>query len=234
MNHEGAEARRYLRRQRYGVLSTLSKKLDGYPFGTMVPFMLDHAARPVIYISRLAEHTKNIDADPRASLFVHEPAADLQAAARLTLVGDGARVSDNLDALRARYLNYFPDAARLVALGDFAFYRIALLRLRYIGGFGAIHWISAEGYAPPANRLAQQEPEIVAHMNADHVPSLRAFCRHFRQVSAHDVNMVGIDCDGFDARADDKLLRFDFDQPVTDAADARRALVNMAHEALTR
>src|SRR5450756_1033892 len=102
MTHEGAEVRRYLRRQRYGVLSTLSKKLGGYPFGSMVPFMLDHAARPLIYISRLAE----------------------------------------------------------------------------------------------------QEPEIVAHMNADHVRSLRAFCRHFRQVSAHDANMVGIDCDGFDARAD--------------------------------
>jgi putative heme iron utilization protein len=84
MTHEGAEARRYLRRQRYGVLSTLSKKLDGYPFGSMVPFMLDHAARPVIYISRLAEHTKNIDADSRASLLVHEPAAEVQAAARST------------------------------------------------------------------------------------------------------------------------------------------------------
>jgi putative heme iron utilization protein len=110
------------------VLSTLSKKLGGYPFGSMVPFMLDHAARPVIYISRLAE----------------------------------------------------------------------------------------------------QKPEIVAHMNADHVRSLRAFCRHFRQVSAHDANMVGIDCDGFDARADGELLRFDFEQPATDAADARRALVSMA------
>lgn len=227
MTPEGTEARRYLRSQRYGVLSTLSKKLDGYPFGSMVPFVLDHAARPVIYISRLAEHTKNIDADPRASLLVHEPVADAQAAARLTLVGDAVRLSDNLDALRARYLSYFPDAARLFALGDFAFYRITPLRLRYIGGFGAIHWISAEGYTPPANRLAEQEAEIVAHMNADHVQSLRAFCRHFGQVSAHDATMVAIDCDGFDARADGELLRFEFEQPITDAAEARRALVGM-------
>ena len=234
MTREGADARRYLRRQCYGVLSTLSKKLDGYPFGSMVPFMLDHAARPVMYISRLAEHTKNIDSDPRASLLVHEPTANVQAAARLTLVGDAVRVSDNLDALRARYLNYFPDATRLIALGDFAFYRIVPLRLRYIGGFGAIHWISGEDYAPPANQLAAQEPEIVAHMNADHAQSLRDFCRHFRQAPAHDATMVGIDCDGFDARADGGLLRFDFDQPITDGAEARGALIRMAHEARAR
>jgi hypothetical protein len=228
MTHEGTEARRFLRSRRCGVLSTLSKKLDGYPFGSMVPFILDQAARPVIYVSRLAEHTKNIDADPRASLLVHEPAANVQAAARLTLAGDAVRVSDNPDALRARYLNYFPDAARLIALGDFAFYRIVPLRLRYIGGFGAIHWISAEDYAPPANRLAEQEMEIVAHMNADHVQSLRDLCRHFRQAPTHDAIMVGIDCDGFDARAEGELLRFDFEQPVASAADARRALVALA------
>lgn len=231
MTPEGAEARRYLRSQRHGALATISKKLAGYPFGSLVPFVLDHAAQPVIFISRLAEHTRNIDVNPRVSLLVHEPATDVQAAARLTLVGDAARVTSGLDALRARYLNHFPGAERLFALGDFSFYRIAPVMLRFIGGFGAIHWISAGSYAPPANQFEADEPAIVAHMNTDHRHNLRDYCRHHRQINAGEVAMAGIDCDGFDVRADGKLLRFEFEQPVTNAEGARQALTTMAQRA---
>ena len=231
MMPEGTEARRYLRNQRFGAFATISKKLAGYPFSSLVPFVLDHAARPVIFISRLAEHTRNIDADSRVSLLVHEPATDVQAVARLTLVGDAARVNGGLDALRARYLNHFPGAERLFALGDFSFYRIAPVMLRFIGGFGAIHWISPENYAPPANQFEADEPAIVAHMNTDHRHNLRDYCRHHRQIDAREVAMAGIDCDGFDVRADGELLRIEFEQPVTSTAEARQALATMAQRA---
>ena len=231
MTPEGTEARRYLRSRRHGALTTNSKKLAGYPFGSLVPFVLDHAARPVIFISRLAEHTRNIDADPRVSLLVHEPSTDVQAAARLTLVGDAARVVDGIDGLRGRYRNYFPGADQLFALGDFAFYRIAPFILRFIGGFGAIHWISTESYAPPANQLEADEPSIVAHMNAEHKQNLHDYCRHYRQTDAVEIVMAGIDCDGFDVRADGDILRFEFERPVTNAGEARQALVEMAPRA---
>ncbi|HEX3171590.1 MAG TPA: pyridoxamine 5'-phosphate oxidase family protein, partial [Burkholderiales bacterium] len=84
----GDDARRYLRRFRHGVLSTLSKKFAGYPFGSVVPCVTDHAARPVILISGLAEHTKNIAADARVSLLVRDADIDPQEGARLTLIGD--------------------------------------------------------------------------------------------------------------------------------------------------
>jgi putative heme iron utilization protein len=226
-----AAARRYLRRHHHGVLSTISKKLDGYPFGSIVPCVTDHAARPVIFISRLAEHTRNIEADARVSLLVRDDHSDAQAGARLTLIGNARRVSDDLAALQARYLNYLPDAARLLALGDFSFYRIEPVTLRYIGGFGAIEWISADGYAPPANALAESETAIVAHMNADHAAALHAYCRHFKRRQPAAVAMIGIDCDGFDVRADGELLRFDFAQPVVDAQRARAALTAMAGQA---
>ena len=79
----GSAARRYLRHHHHGALSTLSRKLAGYPFGSSVPFVLDHAARPAILISRLAEHTRNIHADPRVSLLVHTPGVAVQAATRI-------------------------------------------------------------------------------------------------------------------------------------------------------
>lgn len=231
MTPEGTEARRYLRGRRHGALATISKKLAGYPFGSLVPFALDSAARPVIFISRLAEHTRNIDADSRVSLLVHEAATDIQATARLTLIGNATRANYGLDDLRARYLNYFPGAERLFTLGDFSFYRVEPVMLRFIGGFGVIHWIPADNYSPQASQLEAQAPSIVAHMNNDHRHNLRDCCRRHRQFDAREVAMTGIDCDGFEVRADGELLRFDFEQTVTTAAEARRALVAMAQSA---
>lgn len=227
----GAAARRYVRQHRHGVLSTISNKLGGYPFGSVVPYVPDHAAWPILFISRLAEHTKNIDADPRVSLLVRDADTDVQQGSRLTLIGDAVRVDTDLAALQARYMAYVPDAARLAALGDFSFYRVTPLRLRHIGGFGAIEWITADDYAAPANAMAQCEADIVAHMNAGHVSALRDFCRHFKRRDCSAIAMAGIDCDGFDVRADGELMRFDFDPPVVDAHQARAALKAMAGQA---
>jgi putative heme iron utilization protein len=224
----GAEARRFLRHLRYGVLSTLSRKFGGYPFASVTPYVLDHAAHPVILVSKLAEHTRNMDADSRVSLLVRDAGDDVQAGARLTLIGNAGRASDATEALHARYLNYVPDAGRLIALGDFSFYRIEPLQLRFIGGFGAIHWIAAESYAPPANEFAAKEEAILAHMNADHAQTLRNYCRFYHRREAMTATMIGIDCDGFDVRADREILRFDFEQTLTNGADARAALVTMA------
>ncbi len=229
--NEGAEARRFLRKQHHGVLSTLSRKLPGYPFGSVVPFVLDQDARPVIFISRLAEHTRNIEADPRTSLLVSNTGEDVQAGGRLTLVGDAARAGGDLDALRARYLNYVPGSRRLMALGDFGFYSITPRALRFIGGFGDIQWISPEAYAPPANLLAEQEGNILEHMNTDHAHNLRDYCRFYHQRNIKTATMIGVDCDGFDIRTDREMLRFDFEQPAINAASAREALVKMAHKA---
>jgi putative heme iron utilization protein len=227
----GSEARRYLRHHVHGVLSTISKKLGGYPFGSVVTCVPDHATRPVLFISRLAEHTKNIDADPRVSLLVRDDASDAQAAARLTLTGNAVPVSGDVAALQSRFLAYVPAAAQLVALGDFSFYRIEPVTVRYIGGFGAIHWISAREYAPPANSIHENEADIVAHMNAEHTAALRDYCRHFKSRQPAAVALIAVDCDGFDVRADDELLRFDFDAPVVDATTARAAFKELAAQA---
>ncbi len=227
---EGAEARRYLRRHHAGVLATLSKRLGGYPFGSVVPFMLDHHAQPVVLVSRLAEHTKNMTADPRASLLVHDVAEDVQTAARLTLVGDAAPVSEPA-TVAARYLRRFPDAQELLDLGDFTFWYLRTKFVRHIAGFGAIRSITPESFAPPENRLAEAEDEIVAHMNADHGDALRGYCRHVAGAEPSSAVLIGIDCDGFEMRADGALVRIEFDTPVTNAGKAREALAALARRA---
>ncbi len=226
----GDAARRFLRAHRSGVLSTVSASLPGYPFGSIVPFVLDAACRPVILISGLAEHTKNLALEPRSSLIVHDDAEDVQAGPRLTLLGDAARLADDA-SVRRRYLRHFPTAQDLLALGDFAFWAIAPRRLLFIGGFGRIHWVDADAFRPPENRLAPAEEEIVAHMNADHVAALADYCRDAGRGTPREVAMVGIDCDGFDLRADGRLLRIAFAAPVTTPGEARAALVAMARRA---
>ena len=225
---QASEARRFLRSTHKGVLSTHSAKFEGYPFGSVAPFVLDQQGQPLILISTLAEHTKNIIADCKASLLVFAGAVDLQANSRLTLIGDVEQTDKNDPYLRARYLRYFPDAEQYFSAHDFYFYRMQIKQARYIAGFGSMSWMPGDAFKSAPNRLAALEAGILEHMNADHADSLVAYCLHFHQVATEHAEMIGIDTDGFDVRAGEQILRFDFDEPVTDALSARAALVAMA------
>lgn len=227
MSEQGSEARRFARGQQSGVLSTISKRLEGFPFGSVSPFMLDHAGRPVILISEIAEHTKNIDADPRVSLIVQPYSQDMQSTGRATVIGRAQRLAEK-DGLGPRYLRYFPQAEAYFGMHDFNFYRIEPVKIRWIGGFGRIFWIDPEAWLAAPGTLAEAEAGILAHMNADHADSLRDYCRHGHGLATDSAEMIGIDPDGFDIRAGERILRFDFASPVTSAESARAALVDLA------
>ena len=221
-------ARQMLRSQRYGALCTLSKKFNGHPFGSIVPYLVDHDGSLFILISSLAEHTRNIQFDPRVSLVTHsQDSPDIQSQGRITLVGE-VQPAANKVQIGKRYLRYFPESQNLFAMDDFSFYRIVPHTLRFIGGFGKIHWVSADSYLMPSYPLAEQEDDVVTHMNADHRDTLSHYWKPFHQDAALKVEMPGIDCDGFDLCADSKILRIDFAEEVLDAQQVRSALVSMA------
>lgn len=227
------EARQFLRSTHSGILSTHSAKFADYPFGSVAPFVLDHDCQPVILISNIAEHTKNIIANPKVSLLVFAGMEDLQANARLTLLGEAIRIDKEDADLRARYLRYIPQAAGYFDMHDFAFYRIRITQARYIAGFGKMSWMAGVDMTPPANQLAGVETSVIEHMNADHMDSLIAYCRHFHGFDAQKAEMLGIDYDGFDVKAENsagssQILRFQFESPISDAATARTALVAMS------
>jgi len=244
----GREARQFLRSTRSGILSTLSSKFNGYPFGSVAPFILDHAGQPVLLISTIAEHTKNIIANPKVSLLVFAGNEDLQASSRLTLLGEAQQITKEDANLRARYLRYFPNAASYFEMHDFSFYRIHISQTRYIAGFGKMSWMTAndlygkeltgeevngEQLVSDSSPLSAQETGIIEHMNADHADSMIAYCKHFHGVIALHAEMLGIDSDGFDVLIKDndeksQVLRFMFDQPINDALSARMALVAMS------
>jgi putative heme iron utilization protein len=222
------EARQLLRAHRYGVLSTLSKKFDGHPFGSITPYLTDHDGSLLILISTIAEHTKNIQHDAHVSLITHnQNDLNIQTQGRVTVVGM-ATLAENKEVTGKRYLRYFPAAQTYFAMHDFQFFRIMPQAIRYIGGFGNIHWIKSDNYVVPPYPLIEHEDGVIEHMNADHSDTMRNYCLHFHQMEVSKVTMIGIDCDGFDVRADDKVLRFDFAEPVMDAQQARKLLVEMA------
>jgi putative heme iron utilization protein len=225
------ESRQLLRAHRYGALSTLSKKFNGHPFGSITSYLVDRDGSLLILISTLAERTKNIAADPRVSLITHsQDNPHIQAQGRVTVMGEARVVAERAETGR-RYLRYFPEAKAYFAMHDFSFYRIVPEAIRYIGGFGNIHWVNAQDYLVPSYPLIEQEDGVIAHMNSDHQEALRDCCRHFHGHEAESAEMVGMDCDGFDVRADEKVLRFEFAETVLDAQQARKALVDKARQA---
>jgi heme iron utilization protein len=142
-----ALARELLRRRRVAVLATASARHGGAPFTSLAPFALSAAGEPLLLLSALAQHTRNLEADPRASLFVHDPAAaeeDPRTAERLSIVGRASRVSaaDEPDA-RARYLARHPEARGLFAL-DFSLYVVAVEEAQLVAGFGSAGWLTGE------------------------------------------------------------------------------------------
>jgi putative heme iron utilization protein len=227
MSEIGNEARRLMRAQHNGVLCTHSLRLEGYPFGSVAPFITDHAGQPVILISTIAEHTKNIKADPRVSLIVQPFSMDMQETARITVVGRAVPIDDK-DRLGPRYLRRFPQAEAYFAMHDFQFHVIEPVRIRYIGGFGKVHWLEPASFLRDPGQLADVETGILTHMNRDHADSLHAYARYLLGVNGQDIVMTGIDPDGFDLRIDGLDHRIDFEHPVLDAEAARNALVGLA------
>jgi heme iron utilization protein len=227
-NHvHGSDARRLLRRFRAGVLGTHSLRYPGYPYGAAMPFCTDQQGRIVVLISHLAEHTRNIAQDPRVSFTVSPLDAALQQETRATLLGEIARCDD--DAAANRYLRFFPDSSRYLDIGGFHFYTIEPEHVRLIAGFGSLHWLPGAQVLAGKLPIADAEADIIDHMTADHHGNLIDYCRHFHSVETEQVHMIGIDCDGFDLRANDAVYRIEFASEIRDAQAARAKLVGLAN-----
>jgi putative heme iron utilization protein len=157
-----------------------------------VPFCLDQQGRVILLISDLAQHTKNFKVDSRCSLLVFAESDDIQAAARLTLIGDAQPISDEVAAIAARYYRYFPQSQDFHQIHDFSFWRITPVKYRYIGGFGRIHWAEPQLVANPFT--AELEADMVQHMNQDHADTFALYCQQ-AQIAMPDhatLQMVGM------------------------------------------
>jgi putative heme iron utilization protein len=237
------EIRAILARERTGLLSTLSVKEPGWPFGSITPYARLDSGEPVILISEIAEHTRNIRHDSRVSMLIQDSGAlaKPQAGARVTLVGYAIPVPPPyLERARVIYSSKFPDSADYFSAHDFSLYRVVTTQVRYIGGFGDIHWMTAEALVDytaesEIDPLASHISGICNHMNEDHPDSLVLMVERLAGINAQSARMIHVDSHGFDVIAIQdgahKQVRLKFGSPVSSSDETRRAMVNLVQQA---
>ena len=224
---------------RIGSLSTLSRKQLGFPFGSVMPYGLDGRGRPIFLISTMAMHTQNLQADARASLLVTQPDAsgDPLGASRVTVMGNALAIpKPEVADARKLYLERYENSKYWVDFEDFTFYRMDVLDVYYVGGFGVMGWVQAPDYdiAKP-DPLADGAAGIIDHMNADHKDALILLARVFAGIEAQEAAMTAVDRLGFQVRLKTsegmKGVRIAFLQEVRDPGQARKVLVEMVQQA---
>jgi len=222
-----------------GSLSTLSRKQPGFPFGSVMPYGLDDQGRPIFLISTMAMHTQNLQADPRASLLVTQNDADSDplGSSRVTLVGSALPVpeSEVADA-RKIYLTSHTNSKYWVDFEDFSFYRMDVVDIYYVGGFGVMGWVSASEYVrSQPDPLADSMAEIIQHMNADHKDALVLLAGKFARIEAQEATMTAVDRLGFQVRLETqdgmRGARIAFLREVSNPAETRKVLVEMVQQA---
>jgi heme oxygenase (biliverdin-IX-beta and delta-forming) len=224
---------------RVGSLSTLSRKQQGYPFGSVMPYGLDEHANPVFLISTMAMHTQNVRADPRSSLLVTQTDAvgDPLGASRVTLLGNILPVPEpEVADARKLYLARYANSKYWVDFDDFSFYRMDVVDVYYVGGFGVMGWVAAsEYYGAQPDPLADTAAEIIQHMNTDHGDALVLLARVFAGIESQEVSMTSVDRLGFHVRLKTqdgtRNARIAFLREVTNPAEARKVLIEMVGQA---
>ncbi len=227
-----AAAKKLLREGRSGALATLMPG-TGDPYCSLVNIATAADGAPLLLISRLAVHTKNILADPRVSLMIDERReGDPLQGGRVMLMGTAA-VSDDKDE-RRRYLDRQPEAEMFAGFADFAFYRVALKGAHLVAGFGRIVDLSPEDVLTPvedAAELTAAEPDILAHMNADHAETCRLYATRLLGARDGAWRCVGCDPEGLELQLERTALRLPFPQRVRAPGPLRAALKELAEKA---
>src|ERR1700742_4347827 len=226
-------ARSLLRRRRQGALATLMTG-SGDPYCSLVNIASHSDGSPILLISRLALHTKNILADNRVSLMLDERAAgDPLEGARIMLWGVAEEAGDDAPVLRRPYLNAHPSAEAFVEFKDFSFFRIRPTGAHLVAGFGRIVDLKPEQFLTDLSQAAEllrAEQRAIEHMNADHRDAMQLYATRLFGAEAADWLCTGCDPDGMDMQAGTATLRLDFPERITGPADLRKMLVRLAGE----
>ncbi|MGB5835345.1 MAG: pyridoxamine 5'-phosphate oxidase family protein [Thiohalocapsa sp.] len=201
-----------------GVLSTQSVAEPGYPFGSVIPLCLDQTARPLLLLSHLAQHSRNLAADPRCALTLFErPPGEIQQGRRLTCVAD-CHTCDDADAL-ARYCRHFPNGRLYAAQLRFRLFRMEPRGFHFNGGFATARWLGKDRILIPDPLSSDLEVALLSGLRADRAGWLGS---HQAERDDEPPEPVGLDRRGLTMRDGEQLLRFRAPDPI----DSWEALAN--------
>lgn len=223
----GEAARTLMRRALKASLATIEAS-TGHPYASLVTIATDVDGTPLLLISTLALHTKNLASDARASLLFDgtDPAGDPLAGGRVTVIGRA--VKTGRETARARFLARQEHASGYADFPDFAFYELAVERAHFIGGFGRIVDLSRSDIVidtADASPLISAHADVVDHMNEDHAAAIALYATELAGAPGGPWRMTGLDPDGFDLVCDGMTCRLPFTKRVTTPDEARKELV---------
>jgi putative heme iron utilization protein len=228
-------AKKLLREARSGALATLMPG-SGDPYCSLVNVATAFDGSPLLLISKLAIHTKNVIADSRVSLMLDErKEGDPLEGARVMLMGRAAVTTDDND--RRRYLARQPEAAMFAGFADFAFYRIEISAAHLVAGFGRIVDLKPQDILVDpagADDLLAAEERASAHMNEDHADACRLYATKLYGAPDGDWRCVGFDPEGLELQNGRMAVRVPFPQRINGAGPLRAVLVQMAETARAR
>jgi putative heme iron utilization protein len=211
----------------------LATSLRGAPYASLVLVVADLDASPLMLLSDLAQHSRNISFDPRVSLLFDatEGHPDPLTAPRLTLIGQAEAINDRRRL--ARFTAHHPTSSAYSGFDDFHLYRVTVERAHLVAGFGRIHWIEGRDllFTAGTGVLAAAEPDILRHMNEDHADVIANYARQLLGLTDTEWRMTGIDPEGIDLRCRGEGARLDFPAPVFTLEAVRSMLVQLAEKA---
>lgn len=222
-----AEFSRTLARGGEAALSTLA---DGFPYGSLIQYACDAQGQPLMLISDLAEHTQNLLLDSRASLLIWDLPGeqDPLALGRVSLIGHAVKTEEGLED----YLKIHPQAKAYVSFKDFHLWRLEVERVRYVGGFGSMSWVSVEEYkTAQADPVAALARGVISHMNEDHGDALVLLASQKLGKTVEKVKMVGCDGAGYVVLADGQTLRIEFAQRCRSSDELRKEFIRQVQAA---
>lgn len=215
------------------ILSTMSKKYEGYPFGSFITYVSDKNRTLLMYTSDIAQHTKNLKTNSKAcvTLFKLDTEYDKQNSSRLTLMGDLKDVPvDDLEECQERFIKFLPESKKYSSMHDFKFYKLEISRIRWIRGFGDIAWLNPKNWQDNLPRWAKNEKMMIDHMNDDHANVLQSALHAQHGIKDKNVSMMALTIDGYYVKSKENLYFISFDAPVFKPIDYRKVLVKQAKD----
>ena len=222
-----------LRNSSEGVLSTISVRNEGYPFGSFVTYITDVDRSVIIYASNIAQHTINLKENSKSclTLFKIDDDLDKQNSSRMTLLGDLQSMPEKeIDKTRARFEEFLPESKKYAAMHDFNFYRLHIDQIRWIGGFGKIAWLDNKDWKQFKPKWMSNQTSIIDHMNKDHTKNISASLNAQHNIQDPEAKMFALSIDGYFVKSEDKIYFIFFERVCKNAKDYKDILVEQANQ----
>ena len=220
-----------MRNCREGVLSTVSKKYEGYPFGSFVTFISGADRGIIFYASDIAQHTINLKNNSKACITLFNLSeGDKQDSARLSLMGDVKKIDKDVEEISRQFIEFFPESSQYSNMHDFNFYSLNISQVRWIGGFGKIAWLSSTNWNPIRPKWLKQEKSMIEHMNEDHSNSIVSALNAKLGIKDKHAKMLRLTMDGYYVSSKNKIYFLDFNLPCFTVKQYRDKLVEQAKE----